>query len=685
MYWKTPLYVPEGIRYLSQWNNFSLTNYIGHNIIHKQIPGCGFTEFALTCPEPVVLSSPRKMLMENKKEQHGDDVLLIKSLFDRELDIDSDMSKEKSQSAVEKSVEEENLYIDLISKNEKSFYTTLFNEIDQYIYKITSESKAPKIIVTYDSTHLVKRVLEQMGILNNFWFVVDEFQSILEDARFKAGTELEFLTVTLQQIPNVLYISATPMLDRYIEQIPQFNIPYYQLDWEKLDPLRVKKPDLKIRSMKSVKSKMKEIIKSYLEGKFEKAIVDRGNGLEEVESRECVIYINSVNHIINILNDPELIELGLSFKNVNILCSNTSENQRKIDKRLGKKSGYKIGSVPLRGELHKMFTLCTRTVYLGADFYSTNARSFIFSDANADSLSVDISMDLAQILGRQRLDINPWKNSAEFYYRVTCDYKKMTWEDLKKIIKEKEDKTNSLIRSYERSLPGDKNNLAEKYLYVVRSLRYKDDYLAINKTEDGSLYPITNMLVRINEERSFDIQQVDYANRFSVFCSIEREFGTGQNLIENFIKQFFYEYDLIETYLDKIKMICEFLIEYPQLYEPIINNLADSDKIKQQLVTLGPERIKGLGYHITKIKEAMGVTIFDRTTLDSIIYKNFLVGERYSKKYIKEKLTEIYLKADFHGTAKANDLENWFEIKDMKITIDGKQQAGFEIISIRIL
>lgn len=61
-----------------------------------------------------------------------------------------------------------------------------------------------------------------------------------------------------------------------------------------------------------------------------------------------------------------------------------------------------------------MFTFCTRTVYLGADFYSLCARSFIFSDSNIDSLAVDISEDLPQILGRQRLFDNPWKNSATF-------------------------------------------------------------------------------------------------------------------------------------------------------------------------------------------------------------------------------------------------------------------------------
>ena len=64
-----------------------------------------------------------------------------------------------------------------------------------------------------------------------------------------------------------------------------------------------------------------------------------------------------------------------------------------------------------------MFTFCTEQFILGADFYSTNAEPFIFSDANIDSLAVDISLDLPQILlGRQRLIENPWlKNHAEFF------------------------------------------------------------------------------------------------------------------------------------------------------------------------------------------------------------------------------------------------------------------------------
>ena len=106
-----------------------------------------------------------------------------------------------------------------------------------------------------------------------------------------------------------------------------------------------------------------------------------------IESKEAVIYVNSVNNILSIVGKAELRP-----EECNILCANTTDNQNKIKTKLGK--GFSIGKVPLKGEKHKMFTFCTRTVYLGADFYSTNARTFIISDANISTLAVDISLDL---------------------------------------------------------------------------------------------------------------------------------------------------------------------------------------------------------------------------------------------------------------------------------------------------
>ncbi|MBR2246816.1 MAG: hypothetical protein IJ880_07330, partial [Bacilli bacterium] len=136
-----------------------------------------------------------------------------------------------------------------------------------------------------------------------------------------------------------------------------------------------------------------------------------------------------------------------------------------------------------------MFTFCTRTVYLGADFYSTNARTFIISDANTETLAVDISLDLPQILGRQRLEENPWKNSAEFYYKPLVESKKrgMTKKIFLERIEKKVAQTDALLRSIENS-KGDieaQQAQAENCLKLAKLLNYRDDYISVNRVPTG--------------------------------------------------------------------------------------------------------------------------------------------------------------------------------------------------------
>ena len=62
------LNVPIGIKYISDWQDFYLPQ--GHIIVNKIVTGCGFTEYCLNNNIPTILCSPRKVLLENKYEQH---------------------------------------------------------------------------------------------------------------------------------------------------------------------------------------------------------------------------------------------------------------------------------------------------------------------------------------------------------------------------------------------------------------------------------------------------------------------------------------------------------------------------------------------------------------------------------------------------------------------------------------
>ena len=651
--------VPRGIRFISELGtDFRFYKLPTKCIINKQLPGCGFTEYCLRGPENVILCSPRKMLLENKKDQHGRDVYLVVNELEKEVAIDKDLSKiDKSQIFLEK--------LDEMVNGKDTVYNRLMNEIKDYLNKRKYLGDKPaKILVTYDSYRIVKDILTSLGIFQSFYTVIDEFQTILHDSKFKSNTELDFL-YHLHQSHSALFVSATPMLEEYLNMLDEFDgLPYINMDWASQDPTRVLKPSLKVLTMKSEGTKLPEIIDSYKSGNFERAIRMINGYPVEIISDEAVFYVNSVNHIISIIK-----KCDLQPEEVNILCSNTPENLKRIQKRLGK--GFTIGEVPLEGDSHKMFTFCTRTVYLGADFYSECARSFIFSDSNIDSLAVDISEDLPQILGRQRLFKNPWKNEATFYYRSTCDYRKVSQEEFDKEIERKKRSTNNLLRSFDSAPDDAKYDLAKTYQKNTKSYNYKDDYIAVNEHQGGTLIPVLNNLVLVNEIRAFRIQQIDYKDRFTVFSTIHNTLSSD-DIINQKVSEFLREYQKLGTFRSKLKYLCEYGFS-DEVIGIVLDQIGEHDNIKSYYLSLGSQKLRALGYDKYKIEKELGIVTFSYELLESSIYSEFKVGDKLTLANIKDRLDYLYKSISYTATPKATDLEKFFEIKNSSIYEDGKK------------
>ena len=658
--------VPRGIRFISELGtDFRFYKLPVKCIINKQLPGCGFTEYCLRGPENVILCSPRKMLLKNKKDQHGRDVYLVINELEKEVAIDKDLSKiDKSQIFMEK--------MDEIVHGKDTVYNRLMNEIKDYLNERKYLGDKPaKILVTYDSYRIVKDILESLGIFQSFYTIIDEFQTILHDSKFKSNTELDFL-YHLHQSHSALFVSATPMLEEYLNMLDEFDgLPYINMDWASQDPTRVLKPSLKVLTMKSVGTKLPEIIDSYKSGNFERAIRMVNGYPTRVISDEAVFYVNSVNHITSIIK-----KCDLQPEEVNILCSNTPENLKRIQKRLGK--GFTIGDVPLKGVKPKMFTFCTRTVYLGADFYSTCARSFIFSDSNIDSLAVDISEDLPQILGRQRLFDNPWKNEAIFYYRSTCDYRKISQEEFDKEIERKKRSTNNLLSAFSTALDDAKYDLAKTYQKNTKSYNYKDDYIAVNEHRGGTLIPVLNNLVLVNEIRAFRIQQIDYKDRFTVFSTIHNTLSSD-DIINQKVSEFLREYQKLGTFKSKLKYLCEYGFS-DEVAGIVLDQIGEHDNIKSYYISLGSQKLRALGYDKYKIEKELGIVTFSYELLESSIYSEFKVGDKLTLSSIKDRLDYLYKSISYTATPKATDLEKFFEIKNSSIYEDGKKIKCYTLL-----
>ena len=694
--------VPKGIRYISDWadmsGGYNLDTYSCPHILNKVITGCGYTEYCIRNPQNLVLCSPRRLLLSNKMLQH----LLDQNVFYAKNELETIVNYEKDISNVDKAKSFIHSFMedDTIKKPDpttKEKILKLKKKIKDHCLKCHNLQLPCKILVTYDSFRHVKEVLVELGVIQDFQIVVDEFQSILIDARFKSSTEIDLMN-QLRDLRKVCFVSATPLLDKYLTMLNEFKtLPYFQFNWEKFDPNRVKKPTINLKYVtRGLGEELAGVIGRYREGKFEKRrfIDPVTNNPYEVVSREAVFFFNSVKDICTAIRKNKLMPWE-----TNILCADTPKNESKVkesfnqvlrkmypdDKKKRVKylnpDGKAIGSVPLKGEPHKMFTFCTRTVYLGADFYSTCARTFIFSDANIDCLAVDVSMDLEQILGRQRLDENPWKNTANLYVKITK--KRYTRKDFEERLKIKRGKTESLLRSWNSiQFTEDKNNIAEKYERDAVNSCYKYDYAAVNDHAGSIKVPVFNNIVYVAEIRAFDIQQEDYADRFTVLNSIQSAgFNTGT--IDD-TTTYINEFCALTQFQDKMKYVVDKKLELSnEEFIAFLDRVPDK-KCQDYIRVFSPKKIKALKYRDKDLDQEWDRIINNSSIEDEVrdkIYSEFSVDESYSRSDIKEKLRVIYDDLGYKKSPKATDICQYFETDEIMLTNKsiGKRDSGFKI------
>lgn len=173
---------------------------------------------------------------------------------------------------------------------------------------------------------------------------------------------------------------------------------------------------------------------------------------------------------------------------------------------------------------------------------------------------------------------------------------------------------------------------------MAKSANYKYDYIAVNKiinsqTGDIILKPVINKLVLINEIRAFQIQQVDYKDRFSVFSSVNRNL-TRDDVVNRDVTRFLCIYETLTTIHDKLKMLCEYPVS-KEAIQIVLDQIPDSDEIKSYYMILGPERLKSLSYSVTFIRRELGIVTFSPELLVSTITLNFNLGEKYSLANLK--------------------------------------------------
>ena len=619
--------VPSGrdIKYISEWSEYKIPT--GHCIVDKGVTGCGYTEYTLTNNLPTVLCSPRKLLLENKSEQHQGDINIL--YLKNEIKDINDINKLK-------------------------------NKIRNHIFLCDEENLPIKFLVTYDSSHYIIDILKELNILSDFYFIIDEFQSIFLDAFFKSDVEFDFVEY-LQDCPNVLYLSATPMLDKYLEKVDTFkNLPFYQIDWS--DTGVVENIIIQRKFAASLGSECIKIIKQYLEGKFPSTFTSDN---KIVFSKEAVFYFNSISDIIRVIN-----KTNLSPSQVNIICADDGNNQNKLSK-----IGHSIGKIPLKNETNKMFTFCTKTAYIGSDFYSDNASSYVFADPNIKSLALDISLDLPQIVGRQRNRENPFKNNIIIFYKTKRkDDKDLTEEEFKKTQEERKRLTRDLLNGFSILTPSQQSGYLQKLKSDIEVSKYENDFISISKRTNQ---PVYNSFIEISQERSWEVSQKDYQDKISVTKSLESltsnisEYQSDlEKEVQDFLDTKFYKTGIFR---EKMKMYCEFMDKHndnKEVSDMIYFKIKDP-KYRKYYNFYGISGCKAKGYFEDKLKLGM-IDTSKEEELSSVIYKKFKIGDRIIPGEVKIILQDIYRDLGITSKAKATDLGKFFKLTRTCITLPDK-------------
>lgn len=600
--------VPANVNYLNEWAGFELPR----GIVNKGVTGCGATTLAIEDAHKTIICSPRINLIKNKSRQH---------------------------------------------KGTLAVYGDVRNgEIEDYL----RNSPKPKLLATYDSIPRLNGLIKDKP---DWRIVVDEYQYILIDSGFKSETEIRLLE-TLKEFPYVTYLSATPIADKYMRQMDWFkNLPYTILEWSNVEQRFVKR----VQSKNPINNAI-EIVRNYQKGIYPFILV---NG-KKIESKECVIFLNSVTNIANIIRQTEL-----QSDEVNIIVAFNEENNLLV-KKLGRDFG--IGRIPLKGEPHKKFTFCTSTAFAGCDFYSTCASTFVISDNKKAYTSIDIATELAQIAGRQRLECNPFRNTTTFIYNVDVGESR---DDSYKAALEKKLQDSKEYARFNNGLTGANRDFAIKDIQTCQKLnKYSEHYVCYDEVTNRFF---VNNMAYLNDCFSYDVQKENYLDGIKVRKQLEDSgFNvSGKELHSDYEEQL--ECIIRKGgFADRMKRYCEYRKNKEACMFVLVDEVMEhqSEDFKLYYDSLGYERIKALGYKELNLKNEM---MNRRETYH--LYKEFRaifpVGTRMLTDMIKLKMEEVYAKYGIRQKGVASHLEKRFgiRIKPAKITLaDGSRKGGYEFI-----
>ena len=524
-------------------------------------------------------------------------------------------------------------------------FDELKNEFIIYQHECKQNKRPMKILVTYDSFCALASMLEGFGIniSKKFNITVDESHCLIKDIKLKEYSNKSVLSTFIDRLfryDNVLFISATPIIN-YMQKIEEFRdnyVCYYELGWSNIEQVVQR-----TYTCNSALNAFDQIYTNYAkhQGAFDVIYHPKGNAMY---SYEGVIFLNSVKEICGILRKYIVKKQLINPDDVTIICADNKENLKELHK-VHKKLNI-TRTIPKMGDPHTTWTFVTRTAFEGVDFYSPSASTYVIANYNVSSLSLDIASDIPQIIGRQRRKDNPFRNTLHLFYkdnkRVLCDDELVASQNFKM------QESQRQIAIWQ-SAPAD---CKESALNNIDSyIKHNPNELYITTTSGE---PVINNLLIVSERYCYDVIK----NHHQWFIMSSNAYGRAYSMPVQELKD---RLSKSQSLADALRVAYDYFVcadtALKADYLMMLRNEGYS-YVSCYYSSLSPERIKACGFNSTKLDtEVANNNAAHKIPVRLPLY--FEPGKVYTRRYIKEKLQEIYENLGIKKTAKATDLNEY--------------------------
>lgn len=218
------------------------------------------------------------------------------------------------------------------------------------------------------------------------------------------------------------------------------------------------------------------------------------------------------------------------------------------------------------------------------------------------------------------------------------------------------------------------------YVLSVKCQEGSIDYdIAKNQRDNLVNNIIYNRRIRTTEKLWEYIKDV-----FNLFpLEMQKLLDTNQlnkdSMVE--VNNFLNKFRSILHFTDRMRLLCE-----SSLSEEVLLTVLKQIPLEysRYFITLGPERIKARCYKKGELEKEYSISkeSSNGSIKETVILRNFIVGEKYSIRSIKEALKDLYIKNDIQSSPKAVDLLNYFEVMKTRVKDDstGKFIDGYKIL-----